>query len=75
MRNTFCCSAHPFDIRRRNLLAETEKLLRPSVNITVLSKDSPIHLLLYGDQYLSSGVNRAILELTLWFIRESGRFD
>ena len=37
--------------------------------------DALIQLLLYGDHDLSNDLNRSILELTLRFIHETGRFD
>ena len=42
---------------------------------TDLSNDALIQLLLYGDQDLSYDLNKNILELTLRFIRKTGRFD
>ena len=65
----------PFDLQRRDLLAGTSELLRPFVQITNLSNDALIQLLLYGDQHLSHDLNRNILELPLRFIHETGRFD
>ena len=67
-----------FDLQRRDLLAGIVELLRPFVQITNLSNDALTQLLLYGDQYLSYDLNRKILELlelTLRFIHETGRFD
>ena len=64
-----------FDLQRRDLLAEIVEILRPFVQITNLSNDALIQLLLYDDQYLSYDLNRNILELTLRFIHETGRFD
>ena len=40
-----------------------------------LSNDALTQLLLYGDNDLSNNLNRSILELTLSFIHETGRFD
>ena len=68
-------SAKQTDLQRRDLLAGIAELLRPFVQITNLSNDALIQLLLYGDQYLSYDLNRNILELTLRFIHETGRFD
>ena len=51
------------------------KLKRQFVQITNLSNDALMQLLLYGDQYLSYDLNRNILELTLNFIHETGQFD
>ena len=45
------------------------------VQITDLSNDALTQLLLYGDEDLSYDLNKNILELTLHFIRETGRFD
>ena len=67
----FCPS---FDVRRRDL-AEIVELLRPFVQVTDLSNDDLTQLLLYGDQDLSYELNRNILQLTLRFIHETGRFD
>ena len=47
----------------------------PVEAITDLSNDSLTQLLLYGDQDLTDDLNRNILELTLRFIQETGRFD
>ena len=51
------------------------ELLRPFVQIADLSSDALTQLLLYGDQDLSYDLNKNILELTLRFIHETGRFD
>ena len=45
------------------------------LQITDLSNDVLVQLLLYGDQDLSYDLNRKILELTLRYIHETGRFD
>ena len=63
-----------FDLQHRDLLDGIAELLPPFVQITNLSNDALIQLLLYGDQYLYD-LNRNILELTLRFIHETGRFD
>ena len=68
----FCPS---FDVERHDLLAEIVELLRPFVQITDLSNDTLTQLLLYDDQDLSYELNRNILQLTLRFIHETGRFD
>ena len=71
-----CLLLYPsFDLQRRDLLAGIVELLRPFMQITNLSNDALIQLLLYGDQYLPYNLNRNILELTLRFIHETGRFD
>ena len=64
-----------FDVQRQDLLAGMVELLRPIVQITDLSNDALTQLLLYGDQDLSYDLNKNVLELTLRFIRETGRFD
>ena len=64
-----------FDVQLQDLLAGTVGLLRPFLQITNLSNDVLVQLLLYGDQDLSYDLNRKILELTLSYIYETGRFD
>ena len=64
-----------FDVQRQDLLARVAELLRSFVQITNLSNDALTQLLLYGNQDLSNDLNRNILELTLRFIHETGRFD
>ena len=66
------CSS--FDVQRQGPSGMIE-LLRPFVQITDLSNDALTQLLLYGDQDLSNDMNRSILELTLRFLYETGRFD
>ena len=63
-----------FDLQRRDLLAGVVELLRPFVQIASLSNDALTQLLLYGDQDLSNDLSKNILELTLRFIHETGRF-
>ena len=67
-----CPSFHP---QRRDLLARVTDLLRPFFEITNLSRDRLMNLLLYGDQELPNNLNKHILELTIRFINETGRFD
>ena len=64
-----------FDAQRRDLFAGIVELIRPFRQIADISEDSLIQLLLYGDRDLSNELNRNILELTLRFIHETGRFD
>ena len=64
-----------FDVQRQDLLAGIVELLRPFLQITDLSNDVLVQLLLYGDQHLCYDLNRKILELTLRFIHETCRFD
>ena len=54
---------------------EVLNLYRTFRQITDLSNDSLTQLLSYGDQDLSNELNRNILELTLRFIHDTGRFD
>ena len=63
-----------FDMQRQDLLARVTDLLRPFVEITNLPSNLLIHLLLYGDQNLPNDLNKSIIELTLRFIHETGRF-
>ena len=64
-----------FDAQHQDLLAGIVELLRPILQITDLSNDVLVQLLLYGDKDLSLDLNRKILELTLHYIHETGRFD
>ena len=63
-----------FAVQRQNLLAEILPLLRPFGHAN-LSNEVLTPLLLYGDENLPNNVNRNILELTLQFIKETGRLD
>ena len=63
-----------FEIQRRNLLARVFALLRPLGYVNI--PNEPLtHLLLYGDKDFPNDLNKNILELTLEFIHETGRFD
>ena len=64
-----------FNIQRRDLLAGVSEVLQPFVQINTLSNNVLVQLLLYGDKDLSSDVNKHVLELTLNFIHQTGRFD
>ena len=64
-----------FDVQRQDLLAEIARLLQLVIQIADLSNDALTQLLLYSDHDLSNNLNRSILELTLRFIHETGRFD
>ena len=64
-----------FDAQRRDPIAGIVELIRPFRQITDLSNDSLTQLLLYGDQDLSTELNKNILELTLHFIHDTGLFD
>ena len=63
-----------FDTQRRDLLAGVSKLLRPFVQMNTLPNNLLVKYLLYGNKELSSDVNKNILELTLKFIHNTGRF-
>ena len=63
-----------FAVQRQNLLAEILPLLRP-FGYANLSNKVLTQLLLYDDENLPNDVNRNILELTLQFIKETGRLD
>ena len=60
-----------FEIQRLNLLAG----IRPFVQIKGLSNNILVEILLYGDKDFSDDVNKTILEFTIKFINETGRFD
>ena len=64
-----------YDAQRQDLLAGIVELLRPCEQITDLSNDAMTQLSLYDDQDFSYDLNKNILELTVRFIREIGRFD
>ena len=68
----FCPS---FDVQRRHLLAGVSVLLQQFVEINSLPNDVLVQILLYGDENLSNEINKSILELTLVFIHNTGRFD
>ena len=61
--------------QRQDLLAGIVESLRPFLLIIDLSNDSLTQLLLCGDQELSFDINKNILELTLRFFHENGRYD
>ena len=64
-----------FDAQRRDLFAGIVESIQPFRQFTDLSNGSLTQLLLCGDQDLFNELNRNILELTLRFIHETGRFD
>ena len=51
------------------------ELLRPFVQINSLPYNVFVEYLLYGDRHFTNHVNKSILERTLGFIHETGRFD
>ena len=63
-----------FDAQRRDLLAGVYDVLRPFGHSN-LSNKVLTHLLLYGNEKFSYDLNRTILNLTIQFIRETGRFE
>ena len=71
-----CCSVHPLTskIKRRDLLAGILALVRP-FGLSNPSNEVLTQLLMYGNKDFPVEVNRNILELTLPYIHETGRFD
>ena len=67
------CSS--FDNQRQYLLPGISAVVRPFVQLNILSNNDLMNLLLYGDENLQSGINKRVLECTLNFIRETGRFN
>lgn len=63
-----------FATQRRSLLDKTLALIRP-LGITNPSNELLLHILLYGCKDLPADSNREILQGTICFIRETGRFD
>ena len=63
-----------FDIQRRDLLAEVLALVLP-LGLSSPSNEVLTELLMYGNKDFPDEINRNILELTLRFIHETGRFD
>ena len=61
-------------VQRQNLLAEILPPLRP-FGYANRSNEVLAQLLLSGDENLPNDVNRNMLELTLRFIKETGRLD
>ena len=63
-----------FDLQRQDLLAGVLAILRP-FGLDNLSNKVLTQYLLYGNKDLHIDLNRKILELTLAFIHNAGRFD
>ena len=63
-----------FDIQRRDLLAGVLAFVRP-FGLSNPSNEVLTQLLMYGKKDFPDEINRNILELTLRFIDETGRFD
>ena len=64
-----------FDNQQQHLLAGISVAVRPFFQLNILSKHDLMNLLLYGDEDLPSDVNKHIIEYTLNFIHETGRFN
>ena len=64
-----------FDIQRRHLLAGVSVLLRLFVEINSLPSEFLVQILLYGVKNLSNEINKSIIELTLYFIYNTGRCE
>ena len=63
-----------FDTQRRDLLAGVLTLVQP-FGFSNPSNEVLTQLLMYGNKDFPDEINRNILELTLRFIHETGRFD
>ena len=74
-REHFLLHCPSFNIQRRDFLAGVSVVLQAFVQINTLSNNGLVQFLLYGDKNLSSDVNKHVLELTLNFIHQTGRFD
>ena len=70
----FVINCPSFDTQRRDLLAGVLALIRP-FGLTNPSNEVLTQLLMYGNKDFPDEINRNILELTLHFIHETGRFD
>ena len=62
------------DTQRRDFLAGVAELLRPLAQINSLSRNVLLQLLLYVDKDFPDDVFKIILQLTINFIHEAGRF-
>ena len=63
-----------FVMHRRGLLTSVLALVRPFGYINLSNKDLT-QLLLFGGKDLTNELNRKIIELTLRYIHNTGRFD
>ena len=63
-----------FDTQRRGLLDRALPLIRP-LGFTNPSNELLTHILLYGCKDFLADTNRELLQGTISFIRETGRFD
>ena len=64
-----------FDNQRQHLLAGISVALRPFAQLNILSNHDLMNLLLYGNEGLPSDINKRVLEYTINFIHETGRFN
>ena len=60
-----------FEIQHQDILAG----IRPFVQINSLLNNILVEILWYGDKDFCDDVNKTILEFTIKFINETGRFD
>ena len=65
---------HRFQIFKKVILFIQIFGIRPFVQINSLSNNILVEILLYGDKDFSDAVNKTILELSVKFINETGRF-
>ena len=61
-------------MQSQELLTRVTDLQQPFVETKNVPGDLVVHLILYGDQNLTNDLNKNIIELTLRFIHETGRF-
>ena len=64
-----------FDNQRQQLLASISVAVRPYIQLNNASNHDLMNLLLYGDEDLPSDTNKHVLEYTLNFIHDTGRFN
>ena len=64
-----------FDNQRQQLLASISVAVRPYIQLHKVSNHDLMNLLLYGDEDLPSDTNKRVLEYTLNFIHDTGRFN
>ena len=63
-----------FDNQRQHLLAGIPVAIRPFAQLNILSNHDLMNLL-NGNEDLPSDINKRVLEYTLNFIHETGRFN
>ena len=64
-----------FDNQRQQLLASISVAVRPYIQLNNVSNHDLMNLLLYGDEDLPSDTNKRVLEYTLHFTHDTGRFN